>query len=508
MRRSPAVSSPPDEPLAADRPEGLGVGQVVGEHFRIDSTLDGDSGCYLGVGTRSSQAVVFLPVSAEREKTLRPLVGFEHAHLGRLYALEPVSDTRFVAVAAVVRGETLAERLAAIGKKPSVDAVRTALRLADALSSLHEAGGVHGFVSTRAVIVEPTTGEQPILVFYPHDASGELHTPERAPEGAPSIADDTWACAALLHWMLTGKAPPPAGYASTEEIEAAGVTDAALRTALIHTLTSSRPDRQSDLKSLRRELARWFVEHAGEEPIVPSFHPSAPPPLPPSKRPSYRASARRSSRPPTPAEKRKIGAFTLAAIGLGLVAGAALTFLRPKRVQLISVPEKVEAPATASALQLGDVPVTGENEVGLGSKLATCMAGYLPKGTFTKAPDVEWLCGETDPRVGAEKLHSVIVAAGPKGAPSDAMKIFSRIGWYAMPAFAVVRSGCCPDAAPLSLPESQCKMDARLRDVGDAVVAVHDVVEPLKAYTDSIHCELNHGGAKMLRRAERPAGGE
>jgi hypothetical protein len=88
------------------------------------------------------------------------------------------------------------------------------------------------------------------------------------------------------------------------------------------------------------------------------------------------------------------------------------------------------------------------------------------------------------------------------------MRIFSRIGWYAMPAFAVVRAGCCPDAKPLSLPEAHCQMDATLRDVGDAVIASRDVTAPLKAYTESIHCELNRGGAKMLRRAERPAGGE
>jgi hypothetical protein len=484
----------------------LGVGQSVAAHFRIEETLDGDSGCFIGVDTRSSKPVVFVPVSAEREKTLHPLLAFDHAHLGPLLALEPVEGEGFVAVAAWVGGETLAERLAAIGKKPSVDAVRTALRLADALSSIHEAGGVHGFVNPRSVIVEPDAGEQPILAFFPPE-NGELCTPERAPEAAPSIADDTWACAALLLWMLTGSPPRASGYASADEIAEAGVADVALRTALLHTLTTSRPDRQSDLRPLRRELARWFVEHAGEEPIVPSMQPSAPPPLPASLRPG--GASRPSNRPlTTPGQKRKLGAFSFVAITLGVAAGIALTFLRPKRVQLVAVPEKVAAPAAPAALELGEVPVTGDNEAALGSKLATCMAGYLPKGTFTRAPDVEWLCTETDPRVGAEKLHSAIVANGPKGVPSEAMKIFSRIGWYAMPAFAVVRAGCCPDAKPLSLPEAHCQMDAALRDVGDTVIAAKDVTAPLKAYTESIHCELNRGGAKMLRRAERPAGGE
>ena len=83
MRRSQTVSTPPDEAEAAKRPEGLGVGQSVAEHFRVEETLGGDSGCFLGVDTRSSKKVVLLPVAHEREKSLRPLVGFEHGHLGQ-----------------------------------------------------------------------------------------------------------------------------------------------------------------------------------------------------------------------------------------------------------------------------------------------------------------------------------------------------------------------------------------------------------------------------------------
>jgi hypothetical protein len=144
----------------------------------------------------------------------------------------------------------------------------------------------------------------------------------------------------------------------------------------------------------------------------------------------------------------------------------------------------------------------------LGSKLAACTASYLPPGSFTSGPDVEWLCTETDARLGANKLRSAVVSAAPKGGPSDAMKIFARIGWYDMAAFAVVRAGCCPEAPTLSLPEEKCEMAAALRAVGDAVISTRDLGEPLKTYTESIHCELNRGGAKWLRRSERPAGGE
>lgn len=506
MRRSEAVSQPPDAPTDAEHAAPLTVGETFAGRFRVEEELgEALGGGFYGVDTTNGRNVVLVPVSVEREKTLMPLLGVAHAHLAPLFALEPLGDG-FVAVAAVVEGETLAERLEAIGKKPAVDAVRSALRIADALSHVHEAGGVHGWLNPHAVVVEPAEGEGPQLVLGVRTGDA-LRTPERAPDGVPSIADDTWATAALLHWMLTGSPPNEHGYANEEELEKAGVTDGALRAALFHVLTASRPERQSDLRPLRRELARWFVDHAGEEPIAPSHRQTAPPPLPPSVRPPSRRPPSKISVPPPP--KGRVGTFAIGAVVLGGVVGIALTFLRPKQVRIVSVPGKeVAAAPTSSALELGDVPVTGEDDVRLGSKLVSCVAGYLPKGSFGKAPDVEWLCPETDPREGAEKLHAVVVSGAPKGAVTEAMKIFSRIRWYALPAFAVVRAGCCPEAKPLALPDEHCSMSTAIHDVGEAVVGGKDVTAPLKKYTDSIHCELNHGGAKMLRRAERPQGGE
>jgi hypothetical protein len=498
------VSTPPDAPSNA--PAGaapgasLAVGVTLADRFHVDEQA-GDT--FFGTDRQGGAKVVLVSVSAERAKMLRPVVALEHAHLARLIAVEPVGDG-FVAIGAVVDGETLAERLEAIGKKASVDAVRFSLRIADALTHVHEAGGVHGALTPQAVVADPVDGASPCITWN-LGPEVPLHTPERAPDGPPSIADDTWATAGLLHWMLTGARPPDAGYASEDEIEQAGVADVALRTALLHTLTQNRPDRQSDLRPLRRELARWFVEHAAEEPILPGHHVSAPPPLPHSVRPSNRPSARKSL---PPLGKRRLGAFATGAIVLGVVGGIALTFLRPKQIKLIARPGASAEPPAASALELGEVPVTGEDDERLGSKLAACVAGYLPKRAFGKTPDVEWLCSETDPRMGADKLHSAVVSSAPKGAPTEAMKIFSRIGWYAMPAFAVVRAGCCPDAKPLALAEEHCGMSAALSEVGAAAVAGEGIDAPLKKYTESIHCELNKGGAKMLRRAERPVGGE
>ncbi len=101
--------------------------------------------------------------------------------------------------------------------------------------------------------------------------------------------------AALLFLMLVGEPPARAGYESESALADTGVFDKVLRVALYHALARDLGVRSHDLRPLKRELARWFVEHAGEEPIAPGPHSTSPPPLPPSVRPSQLP---RPSQPP------------------------------------------------------------------------------------------------------------------------------------------------------------------------------------------------------------------
>jgi len=120
------------------------------------------------------------------------------------------------------------------------------------------------------------------------------------------------------------------------------------------------------------------------------------------------------------------------------------------------------------------------------------------------------VCDESDPRSGGEKLRVAVINGG-RGNTTDAMKIFARLGWYDMPAFAVVRAGCCENAKPLSLPPPSAgcpDMADALREIGSSVVASRSYEEPLRGYTAAIHCELNAGHGGALRHTARPAGGE
>jgi hypothetical protein len=349
-----------DGKLGASDAEGsalaaLTSGQTLAEHYVVESPVHGPSGAFFGRDNRNAASTVLIPVLPGHAEKLALAKAVEHQHLARLVDVVDAPGGKKVAVAENVSGQTLEQRLSAVGKKPSVDAVRSALRVADALHALHEGGAVHGFVHAGSVVVEPH-GEPPVLAYFPPGDGEPLHAPERRPGTAPSVADDAWAAAGLLFWMLTGSPPSASGYTTVEELEAAGIAEEALRTALLPTLAADPTARQTNLKPLRRELARWFVEHAGEEPIPPGRHSHAPPPLPASARASMRLGV--PSAAPPPPRKRRIVVFASVAIAIGLVAGGVASLMRPKQVKLVSRPTEPTAAPSASAVRVpaGNLP--------------------------------------------------------------------------------------------------------------------------------------------------------
>jgi serine/threonine protein kinase len=496
-------------------------GEVVESKYRVDAAIDGAVDAFAASTVDGNTSVMLFKVTPTAASAIERAKGVEHMHLAKLLEVLDVGGDKY-AVAERLPGLTLAERLDDIGKKEPVDAVRYSLRIADALSSLHEAGACHGSVHPRGILIQVERHAPPVLGYFPSNDTS-YRSAERGNEDPPTESDDSWAAAALLHKMLLGTTPPREGYASEAELRLAGVTDAALCAAMAHALNKDTEQRSRDVRPLKRELARWFVEHAGEEPIAPGPHSSSPPPLPANQRTlggtTTSSMPAAPSRPPSTTPKagmRRIIPLAVGGIVVGLLGGWVFNALRPKP-PVEAAPKVTSAPAAPASdkpIDLGEVPVTGESEktVAPTDKLSSCVMGYLPQNTFGSAPDFSGFCDQSDPRAGADKLRVAIVASAPKtGGATTAMKIFARIGWYDMAAFAVVRAGCCPDAKPLELPEASktcSSMSEALQEVGKEVVANHPAEESLKKYTAAIHCEVNVGRGQLFRKAERPAGGE
>ncbi|MGC4093933.1 MAG: hypothetical protein QM756_39710 [Polyangiaceae bacterium] len=493
--------------------EGIEAGASLGG-YTVEERLKSDERAFFAAKASDGTAVCLLELRGDEVESYTTAASrkIEHAHLAPVREVL-THEGSMLLVFERVEGTLLTQRLAELGQKPQVEAVGSALRVSDALSNLHDAGGVHGFLHTDSVIVDPPERLGPILTFAPIPSDERtFHSPERGETGKPSVADDAWAAAGLLHQMLTGKPPPKEGYKTVDELSDAGVEHSALREALLHGLHADTAERSKDIRPLKRELARWFVEHAGD--IAAGPHSTLPPPLPPGAKPAQKAAVATENK--VVRSRRKPPFIVLAAIGtsVGLAAMWAVSAMRPKPPPADATPPTApvasEAPA-AKAIDLSEVPVTGEEHAVELGKSGSCVASYLPKGAFGKEPELGFLCAETDPNKGAQALRVAIVGSAPKGSLTDAMKLWARLGWYDMTAFAVVRSACCeePKDFALAAPAQGCDaMAEAIRDVARDVLAGKGYEDSLKKYSGAIHCELNAGHTQVAGRTQRPQSGE
>jgi serine/threonine protein kinase len=502
-----------------DASDPLKPGAVIDQRFKVEAELADalGRGAFLVTDIESNEPKVAFQLTSESEReAARQLTKVNHAHLAKLLEVVDVGSTS-VAIAERVEGETLVARLADVGKKEPVDAVRSCLRIADALSVAHEKGAHHGRVQPCAVVVTPDGRAGPILALGgPTSETSPYRCPQRGASG-PSEDDDTWATTALLFEMLTGEPPPREGFESEAQLGEHGIPEA-LRDTLLNGLHSREEQRSQGLRPMKRDLARWFVEHAGEEPFIHPAMSSNPPPLPrasqsPSRNP---ASLRTSS--VQPARKTRLPMLAAGGLVFGLGAAWAASSLLPGG-ETESPPSEAapalsaSAPASAEAIDLGDVDIAGESDTDMGAnnKLSSCVASYLPKKSFEKAPNLGWVCSVESPRRGADKLRAAVVANSPGRQVSQAMQLFSRMGWYDVLAFATVRAGCCPEAQALALPNpsSGCdRMDTLAASIGRRVVDGQDFQAGLDKYTAAAKCEVQAGNGRTFKKAEPPGGGE
>ncbi|MFO0565136.1 MAG: hypothetical protein U0263_05710 [Polyangiaceae bacterium] len=514
-----------------DPKTALEPGVVIAERFRVDQVTDypGAGPAFLATDQSGGDRLVVFDTTLDEADALRPAVGAHHAHLAGVRGLVAHGE-RDVLLTEHVPGLSVEAFADGTPRLSRVDAVRFALRLLDALLTLHTAGASHGLIRPAAVILEPEGRPRPVLAFAPPTAGPSAYrSPERGESGPPSVGDDAWAAGALLFRMLTGRDPNPAGLSSEDELTQAGIDDPILRASLLHSLAADPSERSDTVQPLRRELARWFADHAGDGSTHSSSMMSRPPPLPPGATPPPGAG---SLPPPTlpsgapafsstmPTEvqpKSRVSPLLFAGIaavlGLGAAYGVAQLRAKPKvQVVTTSAPQNPPAASTSEAVSLGEVAVTGESEVASDAgRAVSCVAGHFPKDTFKRAPDLSWLCTETDPRSGGEKLRVAVVQGAAGGAATTAQQVFARLGWYEMAAYAVVRSSCCTDPKALELPAPSQGCDPltqKLDELAKAVQSKSPVDDAVSGFSKAARCEADAKKASVFRRPGAPQSSE
>jgi hypothetical protein len=462
----------------------------------------------------SGAAVSVTAVNRQEVELLRPWAGIEHAHLAKLIEIIGVADDCYWVLVEAPPGELLSERLRSIGKKHPVDAVRTALRVADALSALHDAGGAHGRLNPETVLLAPEQGPEPRLLFGA-PGSREYWPPDTSVAEPPSAVTDTWATGALLFQMLTGMVPPSVGVGTADDLIALGIDNPLLRAAMAHVLNRDKSARATTLQPLRRELARWFVEHVGEEPGPHSVSSHKPPPLPPSLHPggglasAAMIRARQSLAPSSAGSLKRYLMLALVAVVLGLGTAYTFSLRKPKRVVvervLPSAPAKV-APSGPGAIDLADVPVTG-NEVKAGSESAsTCIAAFLPENSLAKQANLATFCPATDLRLAMKTLRGAFANApgGGVGTP----KGWNELGWFEFAALATLRAGCCTNPPkfvwPSNSPDCPPLGDA-LDSLGRAIGSNQEVDTALSRFKEAARCEVTKGKPDLSRPSAEPS---
>lgn len=274
---------------------------------------------------------------------------------------------------------------------------------------------------------------------------------------------------------------------------------------------------------------------AGDGPLR-ARRPQAPPvPLPRAAAEPPRAPLVQD--PPPPRGRWKL--ITLGALGLaGLLAAAAWYWLQghaswpgrapprqatstsqasspgASRVRIaVSPPDGPSARAThapaapGSSRSIDPAPIRLET-LQSGEELGSCMMAQLPPGAFANTPSAEWLCLTTDPRRGADLIRTALVRDPPAGDVTDGMRLWSRLNWYRMAGFTVIRARCCKDAAPLVLPRSShCgDLGSILNELARVVAARSAYHATLDAYTQTVRCYSLAGLARPFH-LEFPLGG-
>jgi hypothetical protein len=164
------------------------------------------------------------------------------------------------------------------------------------------------------------------------------------------------------------------------------------------------------------------------------------------------------------------------------------------------------APSTSARTEVmagstGDVPAAASEQppaqeaVELtGAGLAECVMAQLPPGSFKEPPKVDWLCEVNDPRRGYARLRSALVL-GAKGEVTTAMSLWSRVRWYGMASFTVVRASCCRQSPHFELPPTaSCGSTAEILDeLNDVVAAGKDHEPVMDRYTRNVRCHSRQG---------------
>ena len=139
-----------------------------------------------------------------------------------------------------------------------------------------------------------------------------------------------------------------------------------------------------------------------------------------------------------------------------------------------------------------------------------CFATLLKDDAFGHTePNLDRCCGGKRAYQTMLQLKSAIVRAGGSGI-TETMAEWSKLGWYEMPAFAVMRAHCCPDAPALTVPRmfALCRIEESLAYISNALDDEKKMTAALDDFDKAAQCMARRGWSDAFGRGGSPYGGE
>lgn len=125
---------------------------------------------------------------------------------------------------------------------------------------------------------------------------------------------------------------------------------------------------------------------------------------------------------------------------------------------------------------------------------------YFAPGTFAEPPaKLDEICALADARKAVEVVKLEVILSGAHRSVSDGMREWAIMGWYGMPAVAIMRAACCPGAAEAQLPVvvPTCEIEAAVRGLATAATSTTgddaQASAALEAYTKAAKCVARAG---------------
>ena len=173
---------------------------------------------------------------------------------------------------------------------------------------------------------------------------------------------------------------------------------------------------------------------------------------------------------------------------------------------------KPKADETTAPVATQHAPQPEKKKLSPNEERDSCVASYFDPGAFTSGQNFSFLCADGDFRDNASRLHQLARStpgdAGAEPAKAEEGAHASGLDWYELPAAAIIRRSCCPNAAPVSLPETPgwCEqLQAVVRRIADDSGKSGDLAPDARSFDKAVSCLFANKVARSYAYEKAPS---